>query len=214
MKTKSLERIEEKMVGVEEDSIRYRVLQSAKNFKTSWIELGQSLYTVWKDKAYKEWGYLTFDAYTQKEIGIKKPTAMKLLKSYYFLEKEEPAYLQKEYSESQPPASVPSYEAVNLLRLAKSKNTLDQDDYQRVKKDVFQEGKDPGQVKKDLTSLIRQREELTPDEARQRRKFTVIKRIISTLKTLKTDAEAQKLLSVDLVKDISGLIRKLETELL
>jgi len=214
MKTKSLEHIEEKMVGVEEDSIRYRVLQSAKNFKTSWVELGQALYTVWKDKAYKEWGYLTFDAYTQKEIGIKKPTAMKLLKSYYFLEKEEPAYLQKEYSETQSAASVPSYEAVNLLRLAKNKSTLDKDDYQRFKKDVFEDGKDPGQVKKDLTSLMRQREELSPDEARQKRKFAIVKRIISTLNSLKMDADAQKLLPAALVKEMSGLIHKLEAELL
>ena len=137
MKTKSLERIEEKMGAVEEDSIRYRVLQSAKNFKTSWIELGQSLYSVWKDKSYKEWGYITFDAYTQKEVGIKKATAMKLLKSYYFLEKEEPIYLQKEHSDAQPPAAMPSYESVNLLRLAKDKNALDNDDYQRFKKDVL-----------------------------------------------------------------------------
>ena len=43
MKTRSLERLEEKMTGVEKDSIRYRVLQSAKNFKTSWIDLGQAL---------------------------------------------------------------------------------------------------------------------------------------------------------------------------
>ncbi|MDD5428953.1 MAG: hypothetical protein PHI58_06975 [Candidatus Omnitrophica bacterium] len=213
MKTRSLERIEERMTGVEPDSIRYRVLQSAKNFKTSWIELGQALYTVWKDKAYKEWGYLTFDAYTQKEIGIKKPTAMKLLKSYYFLEKEEPVYLQKEYSEAQSPASVPSYEAVNLLRLAKSKNTLDKDDYQRFKKNVFEEGRDPGLIKKDLTSLMRQREELSPDEARQKRKFAVIKRMVSTLNTLKMDAEAQKLLPAGILKEMSGLIHRLEAEI-
>ena len=76
MKTKSLERLEEKMTGIEEGSIRYRVLQSAKNFKTSWIDLGQALYSVWKDKSYKGWGYMTFDAYSQKEIGIKKATAI------------------------------------------------------------------------------------------------------------------------------------------
>ena len=213
MKTKSLERLEERMGGIDEDSLRYKVLQSAKNFKTSWIELGQALYSVWKDKAYREWGYLTFDAYTQKEVGIKKPTAMKLLKSYYFLEKEEPVYLQKEHSESQAPAAVPSFESVNLLRLAKDKNTLDKDDYQRFKKDVLEAGKDPVQFRKDLTNLMRQREELTPDEARQRRKFAVVKRVVSSLKTLKADIESQKLLPVNLVKEISLLINKLEAEI-
>ena len=213
MKTKSLQRLEEKMDGIEEGSIRYRVLQSAKNFKTSWIELGQALYSVWKDKAYKEWGFLTFDAYTQKEVGIKKATAMKLLKSYYFLEKEEPAYLQKEHSEALGAAAVPSFESVNLLRLAKDKNTLDRDDYQRFKKDVLETGKDPAQFRKDLTSLMREREDLTPDEARKRRKFAVVKRVVSSLKTLKADIESQKLLPANLLKEISVLINKLESEI-
>ena len=213
MKPRSLERLEERMGGIDKGSIRYRVLQSAKNFKTSWIELGQALYSVWKDKVYKEWGYLTFDAYTQKEIGIKKTTAMKLLKSYYFLEKEEPAYLQKEHSEPQAAAAVPSFEAVNLLRLAKDKNTIDKEDYQRFRKDVLEAGKDPVQFRKDLTSLIRQREELTPDEARQRRKFSVVKRVVSSLKTLKADIESQKLLPAGLIKEITLLINKLETEI-
>ena len=213
MKTKSLERLEEKMTGIEEGSIRYRVLQSAKNFKTSWVDLGQALYSVWKDKAYKEWGYMTFDSYTQKEIGIKKGTAMKLLKSYYFLEKEEPVYLQKENSESKTPAEVPSYESVNLLRLAKNKNELDKDDYQRFKKDVLENGKDPVQFKKDLTSLMREREELSPEDARQRRKVLIVKRLVSTLKTLKTDIETQKILPVGMIKEVSILINKLESEI-
>ena len=213
MKTKSLERLEAKMAGIEEGSIRYRALESAKNFKTSWIELGRALYSVWKDKAYKEWGYTTFDAYTQKEIGIKKATAMKLLKSYYFLEKEEPVYLQKENSESKSPASVPSYESVNLLRLAKNKNTLDKGDYQRFKKDVLEMGKDPAQFKKDLTTLIREREDISPEDARQRRKVSLIKRLVSTLKTLKTDIETQKILPVGMIKEVSILINKLESEI-
>ena len=98
IKTKSIKNIEEKMENLPTETIRHRVLQSAKNFKASWIELGQSLYTVYKDKLYKNWGYLTFDAYTSKEIGIRKQTALKLLRSYYFLEKKEPDYLIKDYT--------------------------------------------------------------------------------------------------------------------
>src|SRR4030042_972155 len=118
LKTRSLQEIEQRMQGVDQSSLRYKVLESVKNFKTSWIELGQALYSVWKDKLYKEWGYSTFEAYTAKEIGIKKTTAMKLLRSYYFLEKEEPAYLEKDYAEAGKVASIPSYDAVNVLRLA------------------------------------------------------------------------------------------------
>lgn len=134
LSTKSLENIDRKMESVDEESVRYRILKSAKNFKTSWIDLGQSLYAAWKDKLYKGWGYMTFEAYTQKEIGIKKPTALKLLKSYYFLEREEPDQLRKEASEDGSAASAPSYEAVNLLRLAKDSKKIDGADYAALKK--------------------------------------------------------------------------------
>lgn len=213
LKTKSLERIEKRMDDVKEDTLRYRVLESAKNFKISWVELGQSLYTVWKDKSYKEWGYLTFEAYTSKEIGIKKPTAMKLLKSYYFLEKEEPVYLQRTLATNDNPAAMPSYEAVNVLRLAKNKSILDQEGYNRFKKDVLEAGKDASVVKKDLTQLMRQREELEPEEAREKKRTAVIKRLVSSLKTLKSELESSKMLPGPILKELSGLIHKVELEI-
>jgi len=212
-KTRSLEKIEEKMSSVPEDSIRHRILKSAKSFKSSWIDLGQALYTVWKDKAYKEWGYITFEAYTSKEIGIRKATAVKLLKSYYFLEQEEPSYVQKGQDDATSPAALPTYESVNLLRMAKSKNAIDKSDYAHLKRDVLDNGKDVSLVKKDLTSMIRQREELEPEEARRKKRAAVIKRLISSLKTLKTDIEVTKILPAALIAEINALIKKVEGEL-
>lgn len=213
LKSRSVERIEEKMSSISEDSIRYKILKSAKDFKTSWLDLGQALYSVWRDKSYKEWGYLTFDAYTSKEIGIKKQTAMKLLKSYFFLEKEEPIYLEKSFSRSSDPSRLPTYESVNLLRLAKNKKTLDKDDYAGLKESILEMGKDAREVKKDLTSLMRQREELEPEEARKKRKTAMIKRLLTALKTLKTDLETSKMLPVSTIKEVASLIHKIELEL-
>jgi len=209
----SIRRIEEKMAGLEDDSFRKHVLASAKDFKTSWIELGRALYTVWKDKLYKEWGYSNFQSYTAGEIGIRKQTAMKLVKSYYFLEKEEPQYLAKEYLAQIQTQLVPSHENVDLLRLAKNKKELEEEDYLRVKEDIFQKGKDSRQVKRDLTALIRQREELDPQQAWQKRKTASIKRMLSLLKSLKQDIETSKLLPVSILKDTEGLIKRLEAEI-
>jgi len=211
--TKSLERIESRMENLEAGSIRYKILESAKSFKTSWMELGQALYSVWKDKLYREWGYMTFDAYTSKEIGIKKMTAMKLLKSYYFLEKEEPSYLRDDAALSRTPAALPTYESVNLLRLAKNKNLLDKGDYDNLKRDILDMGKDAREVKKDLTVMMRQREELEPAEERRKRRSATIKRLLAALKTLKTDLEAAKMLPAGTIKEISNLIHKIELEL-
>jgi hypothetical protein len=214
LKTKSLEKIEGKMVGIDEESIRYKVLLNAKNFKTSWIELGQSLYSVYKDKLYKDWEFLTFDAYTAKEIGIKKTTAMKLLQSYYFLEKEEPTYLmkRKEAAEADDAATVPTYEAVNVLRAAKNKK-IDEVEYAKLKRDVLENGKDAVEVKRDLSTIMKQREEDEPEEARRKKKVQTIRRFLSTLKTLKRDIEMSKLVPSSIIKETSALINKIELEL-
>jgi len=212
-KPKSIQNIEDKMESLDVNSLRYHILESAKNFKTSWIELGRSLYSVWKDKLYKDWGFSTFDIYTAKEIGIKKPTAMKLLRSYYFLEKEEPAYLKSDYAESADAAKVPSYEAVDLLRKARDKKSLELEDYSKLKKEIFEDGKDVQAVKRDLTSLIRQREELEPEEAYKKRRVATLRRFIGSLKALKQEAEISKLLPAPLIKEAQELIRKIEEQI-
>ena len=213
VKTKSLENLETKMEDLDAGSMRYLVLEKAKSFKASWIGLGQALYTVWKDKLYKEWGYAQFDTYTSKEIGIRKNTALKLLRSYYFLEREEPGYLKNQYSGEKKAGSVPSFEAVDALRLASKKKTIDAEDYADLKRKVLDEGRDARAVKKDLTNLIREREELEPDEARRRRRQALIKRFASTLRSIKKELEISKVLPAQILNDTNKLLSKIEAEI-
>jgi len=212
-KTKTLKGIEEKMQGLDEDSLRYHLLLSAKNFKTSWVELGRSLYSVWKDKLYKEWGYADFDNYTGREIGIRKQTALKLLRSYYFLEKEEPAYLRQDYAESSKASCVPGYESIDLLRLAKNKKELDSQDYADLKKAIFEKGKDSRQIRRDLNAIVRQRQELEPEQAYNKRRLSTVRRFLGTLKSLQKEIELSKLLPAPIIKEASALIIRLENEL-
>jgi len=213
LKSKSLKHIEEQMQDLDVNSLRYRILNSAKAFKTSWVDLGRCLYSAWKDKLYKDWGYNKFEIYTSREIGIRKETALKLLRSYYFLEKEEPQYLQEDYAEAKDTAGLPTYEAINVLRLAKNKKTLGKEDYLNLKKEIFQEGKDYQQARRDLTALIRQREELEPGQAWEKKKIATVKRFLSTLKSLKNEIETAKMLPASFIKDAASLIKKLEEQI-
>jgi hypothetical protein len=213
IKSKSLKNIEAKMENLDINSLRYHILESAKNFKCSWIELGRSLYSVWKDKMYKEWGYISFDVYAAREIGIRKQTAMKLLKSYYFLEKEEPQYLKTDYTDSAKPVNLPSYESVNILRQAKNNKSLDERDYRDLKKEVFEGGRDAQEIKKNLGVIIRQRQELDPEEAAEKKRDSVLKRLLGQLRALKQEVMVLKLLSVPLVKDLDTLIKNIEQEI-
>ncbi|MCK9430289.1 MAG: hypothetical protein M0R17_09840 [Candidatus Omnitrophica bacterium] len=212
VKTKSLRNIEEKMGSLDSGSLRYHILESAKNFKCSWIELGRSLYSVWKDKMYKEWGYANFDVYASREIGIRKQTAMKLLKSYYFLEKEEPQYLKSDYAEASQAATIPSYESVDILRQAKNKKVLDEREYSNLKKEIFEKGRDAQELKKNLGVIIRQRQELEPEEAQEKRKQAVLRRLLGQLRALKQEVEILKMLPAPLIKEIDVLIKKIDAE--
>lgn len=211
-KNTTLKKIEDKMENVDVNSMRYHVLNSAKEFKTSWVNLGRALYAVWNDKLYKEWGFQTFEAYTAKEIGIKKQTAMKLLRSYHFLENQEPGCLQKD-EDTSGVKTLPDYETINTLRLIKSKKDLSDNDYANFRKDVFENGRDAHQIKKDLTSLIKQREEIPPEEARKQNNLSIVKKMLSALKTIKRDIEVLKILPLQLVKEIDSLIDKIEAEI-
>lgn len=184
------------------DNIRESAQKAAKDFKASWVDLGRVLYTVYKDKLYKEWGFTDFDAYTSKEIHIRRQTATKLLKSYYFLENKEPKYIE----------SAPSVESVDLLRRASMRKDLDKEDYVDLKKKLFESGKDASEVKKGLTTLIRERQELEPKEAWEQKRIKVIKRLLGTLKSLRTELKTTKVLPSDVLKETEKLINRLESE--
>ena len=55
----------------------------------------------WLDKHFRTWNYLSFDTYCFKELGIRQTTASKLLKSYSFIEKEEPRLASAAFSEEE-----------------------------------------------------------------------------------------------------------------
>ena len=82
-----------------------------------------------------------------------------------------------------------------------------------IKKEIFEDGKDVQSLKRDLTSLIRQREELEPEEAYKKRRVATLRRFIGSLKALKQEAEISKLLPLSLIKEVQELIRKIEQEL-
>ncbi len=211
-KTKAIKNIEQKMEEMTPDSLRYKVLESAKDFKTSWIDLGQILYTVWKDKLYKDWGYSEFDAFTSKEIGIQRQTALKLLRSYSFLESSEPRYLKKDYVEGAAATQVPTYEAVDVLRRASNNKDIGERDYSKIKKYVLEDGKGARDVQKDLTKIIRDNEQLEPEEKHQKKRITRLRRFLSLLRSIKVEIQSSNDLPAKISLQADKLIGMIEEE--
>ena len=194
------------------DGLRQTILEHSKNFKTSWVALGQALHTAWKDKMFKSWGYEKFEYYMDKEVGLKKELGLKLLKTYFFLEQEEPEYLKEDFAESRDAVHVPDYEGVNVLRVAKGKRELLNEDYALLKKAIFDKGQSANVVRKELTSIIRERKEVDPDEEKGKRSEASIRRLLMSLRIFKKDMESLKLVPIKIVKEVAELIKNLEDQ--
>ncbi len=206
--------IEKKKKDVNAEALRMELAEYAKGFKISWIHLGQGLYSVWRDKLFHAWGYEKFEDYVVRELGLKKPLALKLVKTYFFVEQEEPAYLRKEFSEAREAVVVPGYEGLDVLRLARRRNELTKDDYIKFRKDIFERGKDASLVKKDLTAIIKERKQVDPDEEREMRHQASVKRFLNALKNFKKDMDTLKLIESNIVEDVEELLKKLEEKCL
>jgi hypothetical protein len=169
------------------ETLRNELTANAKTFKTSWIFLGQSLYTVWRDKLYHQWGHEKFEDYLIKELGMKKALGMKLVKTYFFVEEQEPEYLKAEFSSGREVAIIPSYEPLDVLRRARADRNLTREDYSTLRDKVFKKGTDASQLNKDLTSMIKERKKIDPDQEIEARYNKSIKKFIAAIKEFTRD---------------------------
>ena len=198
------------MADLQPGSLRHQTLEAAKRFKASWIDLGRMLWTVYREKKFREWGYLTFEAYCAKEIGIRAATAKKLLHSYYFLEKEEPSTL-KRLTEAAP-ASLPSADSVNLLRLLKNREEVPAADYQRMRSYVLEKGKEAPEVRKEVQALL-QDKSADPEAVQEARTKSAVRRMIGTLRSIRQQLVGGDLVPKKLLTEMESLIGKLEEHL-
>jgi hypothetical protein len=193
--------------------LRVRAAAGAKDFKASWLSFAQVLSSIRQDKLYEYWGYEKFEQYAERELGIKKPMVLKLVKTYQFVEQQEPAFLKQEFMGSREPAVVPELDAINVLRLARNRKELTRQDFQDLRKQVFDNGRNAGALRKDLTSMIRERQQLDPDEEREQRNIATLRRFLNAIRSFKKDAESLKLVKSDVIKKADELFRELESHL-
>jgi hypothetical protein len=127
--------IEKIMRELEPDSERYQVLDTAKRFKSSWVELGDKLLKVSSAARFREWGYASFEEYCVREIRIKKGTAEKLTLAYRYMENREPELMARR-EELKP---LPDYRSVDLLRRAREEKGFSDEEYAELRKSVVEE---------------------------------------------------------------------------
>lgn len=195
------------------DELRNKAVEVAKKHKASWIELGQYLFSIYKNKLYKEWGYQAFETYCHKELGIKEATASKLIKSYSFLEKEEPRIVKPDYTSEETPRKIPDYEAVNLLRLAKNNKNIPTNEFAELRNDVLNEGKEAKEIREQVKKIVATHKPTDTEEAQEQKRTGVLKRLIGFLNSAKKQLEEEDLVPDYLLKQIEALAQKLADQL-
>jgi hypothetical protein len=101
-----------------DDAERVEVLRRTRRFKSSWLELGEALAEVKRNKTWEKWGYETFEAYAKAELKLRMDTVEKLTGSFMFLHKRAPEVLKRDPLENH----LPSYQAIDFLRRAEERN--------------------------------------------------------------------------------------------
>lgn len=114
---------------------RYVVVEAARKFKDSWVELGEHLTRVRANHAYKGWGFASFAAYCKSELHLRQETADKLTRSYGYLRERAPTVLEASPEAKQ---ALPPLDVVDLLSQAKARTKVSDEAWGALEGEVLQ----------------------------------------------------------------------------
>jgi hypothetical protein len=175
-KTKASQHIEQLMQELPPESERYQVLATAKQFKSSWIELGEWLTKVSNSKRFSEWGFTSFEDYCTKEVRIRRQTAEKLLLAFRFLERKEPDLLQRKGGRP-----LPDYRSVDLLRQADEEQQFSMEEYSELRQAVIEEERNHPSVAKQFRDMTHSHQPEQKTIHQHRNALMAAKRLLTSL---------------------------------
>ncbi len=128
----SVSRLDARIGALPEGALRRKVLESARRFKASWVDLGRMLAQVREEGAWEEWGYASFEDYCAKELFLRRATVEKLTLSYGFLERHEP-----EMARARDLRAAPPFEVIEVLSRAEAAGRMDRKAWGEMRDDVL-----------------------------------------------------------------------------
>src|SRR5215211_151283 len=137
----------DKLRDVSQGSFRHTVLQAARRFKASWVDLGKLLVKVRDEALFTGWGFATFDQYCVKELHIRKATADKLVRSFSFLARHEP----KAVAHDEVVQTAPAFEVVEVLAGAEERGQLDAHDYRAIRESIWNPDKPVAELRREMS---------------------------------------------------------------
>ena len=200
--TKGEEHIEKLMQNLDPGSNRYRVLNSARQFKASWVDLGEQLVTVNRGNLFSEWGYSTFEEYCSREIRIRKQTAQKLTLAFGYLQQKAPALLEQK--DARP---APDYRSVDLLRRAEEEEQFSDKEFSDLRQAVIEENRSLPTIQKRFRESVQSQLSLQESEFQAAKAaLSSAKRLESILAALPDTGQEIRPLLADLIRDLGTAI--------
>ena len=196
--TKGSQHIEQLMQQLPPESERYQVLATAKQFKSSWVELGESLAKVSNSKSFSEWGFTSFEDYCTKEVRIRRQTAEKLLLAYRFLERKEPGLLERQKGRP-----LPDYRSVDLLRQADEGQQFSMEEYSELRQAVIDK-------ERNHPLIAKQFRDVTHNHQPEQRTIHQHRNALMAARRLSTSLQEVSDVPAEFSQAVDGLIRFLE----
>lgn len=198
--------IEAKLTTLDPSSKRYHVLSAVRDFKASWVTVGEELTEVREKSLFERWGYTNFETYCRRELRIKNDTATKLTRSFSFLRDHEPKALDERQQRELPPLDV-----VDLLSQARERSQVQPSELDTIRQEVF----DPEMVPPTKSQVVKRFREIDPEafkspprqpkpdaEAELRKALLLAERLQSILEVLPR-------ISREAIKSVRALVAEL-----
>jgi len=132
------------------DPERAEMIKTARMFKSSWLELAESLSRIRRAATWKRWNFESFEQYTKLELHLRAETVEKLTGSFAFLQKRAPEVLARDGISS----PIPSYQAVDFLRRAEESEDATPDVVQALTRKVLADAAPLSAVSREYKDVV------------------------------------------------------------
>lgn len=180
------EKMEELLNQLDPDSYRMKLVESARAFKSNWVEFGEHLTKVASEKLYTQWGYKDFEEYCRFEIRIKKATAIKLTNAYFFVTKGDPEI----FNHSRQHTGL-ELDTVNVLQKAKNDAQCSPEIYSELRASALEKGQSAPTLARKLKKMV-QTENEAPEKLFQEQNLQLVNRLKQRIKPLDSVPEKFK----------------------
>lgn len=195
------EALKDKTRELNPGTLRHHVIQAARKFKASWVELGKLLVQVRNEGLFTEWGYETYESYCLKELHIRRQTAEKLARSFSFLAKHEPEAVQTPETVQQ----APSFEVVEVLAHAEERGQLSADEYRSIRDSIWNPEKPAAQLRREFAERYAPESSESPQNVEWNRILGLARKLAKVLSSTEAIPQAVSERAQALVVDLESL---------